>query len=448
MMSHNPLFSVVREALIDNSDALAPDRRRYLAAAWLDGIVTSLISGIYFTGLLLAAGADDIFIGYVQMATTFCGILQFFAPLILERMKRRKPYLLVMRTLYHVFNIIIIGIIPLLPIPKAWALGAFLISVIVLNLISAFSTMGLNVWKIQSVPEHRHNAFFSVLNIGASIIGKLAAYAAGQTLDIWEQNNIHTQGLSPTITAMLLLRCVSVVFAVTELAVLSGMHEAPYEQDKNERNNRGLRLLLTPLRNRRFMIAISVMLLYAFITALPGNFFDVYLINEVGISYSYISVCSMIVLPISLIMTAVWSLLLQKFKWQYMLGLAMFGYAFAYFFNLPVTSETPYFYLWIQICCCLFNPCLTIVFSYLPYQHMPEENRTAYLGFHSLATTIVTFLGNFVGTQFITATQGTSITLFGYRMIHIQYMMILPFLGLIFLSAWIFIAGRLLQKPQ
>ena len=79
---------------------------------------------------------------------------------------------------------------------------------------------------------------------------------------------------------------------------------------------------------------------------------------------------------------------------------------------------------------------------------MPEENRTAYLGFHSLATTIVTFLGNFVGTQFITATQGTSITLFGYRMMPIQYMMILPFLGLIFLSVWIVIAGRLLQKPQ
>ena len=75
MMSHNPLFSVVREALIDNSDALAPDRRRYLAASWFDSIVTSLISGIYFTGLLLAAGADDIFIGYVQMATTFCGTL-------------------------------------------------------------------------------------------------------------------------------------------------------------------------------------------------------------------------------------------------------------------------------------------------------------------------------------------------------------------------------------
>ena len=439
---------VVREAVVDNTDSRAAGRRRYLIAAWSESIITSLISGIYFTGLLLAVGADDIFIGYVQMATTFCGILQFFAPLLLERMKRRKTYLLIMRSVYHMFNIVVIGLIPLLPLSRNAALGAFIVCVIIVNLVSAFSTMGLNVWKIQSVPENRHNAFFSVLNIGTSIIGKLAAYAAGQLLDLFERDGITLLPQSPTVCAMLILRGAAVLFAAAELLVLAGLREEHYVQDAEARNNRGLRLLLRPLRDRRFMTAVSIMLLFAFFTAIPGQFFDVYLINEVGISYAYISVCSMIVLPISLVMTAVWSVLLQRFAWRRMLAVAMFGYSFAYFFNLPVTPEAPYFYLWIQVCCCLFNPCFSIVFAYLPYQNMPEENRTAYLGFQSLATTVVSFVGNVVGTQFIHLTQGKTLTVFGQEMINIRYIMIIPFLALILLSVWIYIAGGLLQKDS
>ncbi|MBQ7982362.1 MAG: MFS transporter, partial [Clostridia bacterium] len=316
---------VVREAVVDNTDSRAAGRRRYLIAAWSESIITSLISGIYFTGLLLAVGADDIFIGYVQMATTFCGILQFFAPLLLERMKRRKTYLLIMRSVYHMFNIVVIGLIPLLPLSRNAALGAFIVCVIIVNLVSAFSTMGLNVWKIQSVPENRHNAFFSVLNIGTSIIGKLAAYAAGQLLDLFERDGITLLPQSPTVCAMLILRGAAVLFAAAELLVLAGLREEHYVQDAEARNNRGLRLLLRPLRDRRFMTAVSIMLLFAFFTAIPGQFFDVYLINEVGISYAYISVCSMIVLPISLVMTAVWSVLLQRFAWRRMLAVAMFG---------------------------------------------------------------------------------------------------------------------------
>ena len=440
------VWAVICEALIDDSDALAAGRRRYLCAAWAEGIILSVVTGIYFTGLLLAAGADDMFIGHVQNATTFCGIMQFFAPLLLERMKRRKAYLLTMRTLYHVINIGVIGILPLLPIGKTAMLGGFITAVILANLISAFSTMGLNVWKIQSVPEQKHNAFFSVLNIGSSIITKAAAFAAGSLLDAFEGNGTAALGLSPTMTAMLLLRCAAVVFAVIELIALARLREFPYEQDADARNNRGLRLLSKPLRDKRFMLAISVILLYYFITALPGNFFDVYLISEVGISYAYISVCSMIVLPISLIMSAVWSVLLEKFGWRPILAIAVILDSLAYFFNLPVTPDTQYFYLWIQICVGVFGPCITIVFAYLPYQNMPKENRTAYLGFQSLMTTVCTFLGNFAGTQFIRLTKGTTLTIFGFTMRNIQYIMIIPFVSLILVGIWVYIVGGLLSK--
>ena len=49
-----------------------------------------MTDGIYFTSLMLAMGAGEIFIGYVTAALTFCGFFQFFSPLILSRFPRRK----------------------------------------------------------------------------------------------------------------------------------------------------------------------------------------------------------------------------------------------------------------------------------------------------------------------------------------------------------------------
>ena len=92
-------FSIVTEVLSDNSDGRVTGRRGMLIGGYFTNLVSCLIMGNYFTGLLLSMNADDIYISYINMATTLCGFLQFVAPLMLERMKKRKTFLMIMRCL-------------------------------------------------------------------------------------------------------------------------------------------------------------------------------------------------------------------------------------------------------------------------------------------------------------------------------------------------------------
>ena len=78
------ISTAVSDAFIENSDGLATSRRYKLSGEVLAGFITNLITGSYFTGLLLAIGASDTYISFVTMATSLCGILQLLSPLLLE----------------------------------------------------------------------------------------------------------------------------------------------------------------------------------------------------------------------------------------------------------------------------------------------------------------------------------------------------------------------------
>ncbi len=441
-------FSIVTEVLRDNDDGRVTGRRGMLIGGYMTTFVNCLITGNYFTGLLLAMGADDIYISYINMATTLCGFLQFVAPLLLERMKKRKTFLMIMRFVYHFLNIAAIGLIPIIPADKIYLFAAMLITIILVNSISALCAPGYSIWHMQSLPEEKRSNYFTISNLGGTILNLVSAFVAARFVDTMDLHSVSVGSISPTVTALLILRLIAMAGAALELFSFSKIKEYPYESDTNAKNNRGLRLLLSPAGNKMFMMTISIQIIWTFACALIGKYFEIYLLDIVDMSYTYLSLSGIVSTPIIIIMTPVWAQLLRRHKWYNMLAIAIAGYSFAYVGNFLVTSSTEWMYIVVLLICYLFNPCINIMFSTITYMNMPETNRTAYLSFYSLCSTIASFLGTVCGTIFMNATYGADFTLFGLLFTNYQYLNMVQFILIIGIAAYVAIMGKRLSGEK
>ena len=440
------LFSIVTDTLVDDSDGRAVGRRGMLFGNFCAGIVSILVTGTYATGLILAMGADETYISYVTMVTTLSGFAQFFAPLLWERMKKRKRFILSLRVIYHIINVAVLGVIPILPIPKGLMLGSFIVGVILQNLILSFCTPGISIWHMQSLPLKKQSNYFTLFNLGGTLINITVNFCAARFVDTVEKTGTSFLSISPTICAFLMLRVIALIVAVFELYNFSKIPEFQYESDLIQKNNHGLRLLTVPLRNKLFMQTISITLIWNFACAIIGNYYNVYLIDIVDMSYTYISLSGVISTPIIIIMTSFWGMMIKRRKWYRILSLTILGYSLAYFFNVVVTSTTQYFYFVVIIFCYIFNPCINIIFATIPYMNMPETNRTAYISCNALCTTIVTFAGNFVGTVFMKVTAGIEINFFGFRMLNYQYINLFQMALIIALAVYTLKIGKKLTN--
>ena len=420
-------YSIFQDAVLDNSDGRAKGRQGLLCGTLSLHFLRNLISGTYFTGLLLAMDADDIYIGYITMIMTMCTFFQMFAPLYLEKMKRRKTLLLVIHSIYHFLNIVVVGVIPLMPWPKETILNVFMITVFLLSVTNALGAPGFSDWHMQSLPYERRISYWTVQNLTSQILGVCIAYIAGLFLDFFVDNRIAFGGISPTLTALLLLRILAVILAACEIYFYTWIKEYPYEKNIREKNDHGMRLLLLPLKNKAYIMTVSIQVLWTFIGGVIGPYFSVYLLDEVKMSYSFLALGGFISTPIILIMTPIWGKMLQRKRWINLLAMVMAGYSLVYLLNPLITSSTQFLYPVVILVSNFFSPCISVALGHLSYMKMPEQNRTAYLSLFSVLVQGASLLGTFVGTQFIAHTEDKVLNLFGFTMVNKQYLNLIQF---------------------
>ncbi len=445
----SPIFADISDALVENGDGRARDRRISFFLRYVSGFLSILITGNYFTGLLLALGADDMFIGYMSMATSFCSCIQFISPLFLEKMARRKKFFVITQIPYHFINIVLLGIIPLLPIDGKTKLGLFMAANITVTLIGGFRSSGISIWLMQCLPDSKQSHYFAYLSLGNTLISTVTSFCASGLLDTFEEKEISLFGINPTITAILLLRAIALAAAIVEITLYSKLPEYPYKTDEISKARNGLKLLLLPLSNKKFMMTISIAFIFNYASAIICNFFNVYMLDVINVSYTFMSVCDVVVSPIAIIVMPIWSKYVHSKGWHRALPVSIFIFSFAYLLNAYVTvNSVNIVFPIIQAICKFSYPCISLVFSYLPYINMPETNRTAYNSFYALMGTIATFLGSSTGTFFMGATKGKIINFFGLDMMNYQYINLVQYALMLGIVLYIILNKKNLTNKQ
>lgn len=413
--------STIVDTFFENSDNCARSRRNVLFTNVLSSVITPLSSGIYFTSLMLAMGASESYIGSVTAILSFSALFQVIAPLILEKLPRRKGFLITARILYYFLSIVVIGVTPLLPVGQTFKLVLFFLTVILMNAFLQIASPGLSSWHIQSLPENKRGGFYTVTHVVITATTNISSFLAGLFLDKIETSEFTIGNFSPTISAILILRAVALLLALAECYSNTKIKEFPYETQENEKDNRGLRLLSLPLRNKKFMITILPVILWNFTGGIIGQYFNIYLIEDIKMSYTLIASAGLISVPVVLLITPVWFRLIRKIQWPKILAFSYILYSVAYICNGFITKETEFVYFICIILGAVFMPGISNIHSNLVNLNMPEANRSAYFSCFSIVTLLATFMGNYLGIQFIEVTKNLHFHVFGFDIGNKQY---------------------------
>ena len=416
----NPLFQTIftfRETFCADTDGLAGCRRNLLGGNCFSGMVSSLTAGIYFTGLMLAMGASDVYIGYVASIISFCGFFQILSPMILERIPKRKKLVMSVYVTYHFLNIGLVGVLPLLPVANPIKLILFMVTLLILNVSNNLVSPGMLTWHLQCIQNNKKRiGFFAISSMISTVLNNATVLLAGLFLDKFEADEIMLGNISPTLSAILILRGVALVLAVFEVICYGRVKEAPYVTDASQAQKPGLRLLLRPLKNKQFLSAISVTLIWTFSTAIVGSYFSIYLLEDVNMSYSLISLVGMLAVPLNLLVSPMWTKVLQRKPWYKAILFSQLISIAAYALNPVVTADRTWFYMVCIGLGTIAGPGTSLAHSHLTYAYMPEENRTAYVSFNAVLGQIFSFLGTNVGVLFIQFSGNMSVNVLGLQM--------------------------------
>ena len=416
----HPLLDRLRLAFVSGwyspNDPTARDRCRHLSCNYTSNIIANMIGGTFWTGLLLLLNADDSFIGTATMIATAVNMLQLLSPLILERFPRRRTLISTLRGIQHLINILFIGLIPLFPVGHQARLTILGVSIFVVNLIAAFCAPGLSIWHIQSIPERVRKNYFSIITMTNSAVVALFNLLGSRVVDAFKAHDMEYQGL-------LALRLFALALAALEIYLYFHIKEYPYEQTGEKFTLKDI--FTKPLRNKSYLLTVLCPILWNLAANVPGSYHSVYMLRDVGVSYSYVMLVSMISIPVSFIFAPLWTRILKKLNWYRTLSVSILLYALA-FIGYAFTSKISLFMYPLSVFIAnVMAIGINMSFSGLPYDNIPPKNSTIFIAFYSTMANCAALLGVTIGKYFILGTNGKTITILGMEMVNKQYIMIL-----------------------
>lgn len=415
------------------------NRRNILISNYAGGVTNNLIGGNFFTGLLLLLNADDAFIGLVTMTVMFGNMLQVLSPLILERYAHRKRLLVAGRIVIHFFNIIVISLIPMLGATNSLKLTLILFVVLVVNLMNSLMSPGYQVWHIRSIPESLRSRYFSLFHITNGFIVYSVILFSSRIVDVFKQSGNEMTGL-------MLLRWASLILAVVDVIFLCKVKE--YPNQLSQKRVSLVDVLLNPFRERKYLLSVLMACLWSFSANIPGPYYSVYLLKDMGVSYSFINMINMLSVLIMMLVMPLWKKRIDTTSWFKTLYLCIGFYLIHYLGLAFVSEKTLFLYPVFLVYAFMLSPGLNLVFSNLPYMNIPEKDQTNYIGFYASMNNLAAFLGVLLGREFIKRTNKLSIQVIGISMGNKQLILILTALIMVGAVICIFFLSRSTSQNQ
>lgn len=433
------LLSSLTEGWYFKGDEQSRSRRFHLLYNYTANGVANLVGGNYLTGLLLYMGADDGFIGLIPIVTFGANILQLFSPLLLERFPSRKKLLMAARCIVHLLNIVFIGAIPFLPAPQQAKLALMFAGVLAVNAAGALTAPGLTIWHIQCLPSRVRTRYFPILTMTNGLVVTAITLAASGAMDAFRAADNELMGFTT-------LRAAALLIAAADIYALSRIREYPYE--RAEKRPTLFALLIEPFRHTKYLRIVAVGFLWNLIANIPGSYYTVYLLRDLGSSYSFITLVSLINVPVLLFLTPAFSRVLRRLSWLRTLNISLFLYLLHYFVLALVGPSTMFLYPVGMIVAYVMALGINMSFAGIPYINMPPKNQTVYIGFYSTMANLAAMAGAAIGRWFIAGTEEVSVRLFSLALGNKQLLLALVGALMFVMSIGVWLLRRGIDDTQ
>lgn len=422
------------------NDEMVSNRRNITLSNYSNGAVGNLVGGNFFTGFLLLLNADDAFIGLVSIIMLAGNLLQIFSPLLLERFSSRKRLLISIRIFIYIFNIVLIGTIPYMGFTNNIKLAMVIVIQLLISLMNALSAPGFAIWHIKSIPENIRAKFFSMLSVTNNIFIYVLVLSASAIADKFKSMGDGLQGLA-------ILRLIALVFMGLDIFFLFKVKEYPNDQDGKK--VKITRILLDPFKEKKYLLTVLIACLWTFTANIHGPYYSIYLLKDLGVSYSYINVVNMLNIPIVIILTPIWARRIRRTSWFGTLSISMGFYLISYVGLAFVSANTLYLYPIFMMVAFAFAPGINLTFANIPYINIPQNNQTRYIGFYSSMNTLAALLALAIGRKFMLYTEAVKFKLLGIEMRNKQCIYLLAaFLMLLAAIAISFLRKKAEEKTK
>ncbi|MHC1785893.1 MAG: MFS transporter [Christensenellales bacterium] len=367
-------------------------------------IIANLIGGNFYTGLMLLLHADDAFVGLMTIFIFGANLLQLFAPYVLERFQRRKPLMIALKVSAHLLNIVFIGLIPIFPASSQARLMLFGCLTLLVNALNAFMGPGITVWHIAHIPAKVRVAFFSLVSLMNGIGIAAMNFLASLAVDRFKAGGQELWGLEA-------LRLLALVIAVLDIGLLLRIRELPRTLAPRKIVLKDL--IIKPWREKLYLRSVLVVFMWSLCANLPGPYYQVYLLRELRIDYSYITGVAIFNVLMLILFTPVWRKIYLKYSWLKPLSVAVWMLAPHYFLLAFMSQGRYYLYpiamIWSFLCTCGIN----LAFSSIAYVNLPEENQTLFIGFYATINNLGALMAATLSRAFVTSLEGLRFNLLG-----------------------------------
>ena len=418
----------------------ARGRSCMMISAVFEHMISSLSTGVFYTSFLMINGIDLVNIGIIAFVPYIANCFSIFSPSILERFRKRKLVLAIARGSVYGLNILGITVLPNFVHDPSARVVWFVIIVFAANIINGLFRSGYSVWHVNFIPEKVRANYFSVKMLVQSFIGCGTALISSIIADA-------LTGSAYEETIIIAFRYVAFLMGMLDVFFLCLPKEYPYERTAAAPKLRDI--VVMPFGNRKFLLTMLVVFIYTFCNNVPASALNYYLLDDVGVQYTFVYTINMFYPFFLLAFLPMWKRVLGRLGWFKTFAwteLALLPTNLLYSF----IASTNYFWLMptVRLTQHFFGVGHNMANENMVFINLPKADQTNYVAFHTLVTNIAAFLGMMAGTGFIAAFPDLQLTLGSFTFGNVQVLLWVLVLGELLLPAFIFRNLRRLNPDE
>jgi len=379
---------ILDDAHVYGAERGAVSRRNMLFGAYASSVVTVMTTGVYLTGFCLALGADANYINTVVVFITVCSMAQIFAPILLDRVRKRRNLIISMLCAGNAINLVLIPVLVFAGVPDNVMLPLFTFLISVVTILGSLASPGIMAWHIGNISEEKRLGFFSFLMITSVVVSCLSPFLGGIIADRLAEVFGESVSLS-------LIRLAMVVFAALALFFFYRVDEPEYAENTEKFSPAGI--LRGVRAHPEYLSVILSIFMWSMSASIPGMYIYVLLLDDFEISYTFFNSVNLFYIILVIALTPVWKRIASKHKIHNTMFIAMFLFTFHVVGYLILSKKALFMFPVSEVYAQIFAVGINLCFTLAPYINLPTHNRTMFLSLYNTVAALAGIIGLFIG---------------------------------------------------
>ena len=335
--------------------------RSSLKASTLDGVLATVFSatttGVLLTNFLLKLHASPIEIGLLSSIPMLANLLQPVGAYFADRTQSRHNYCLWIYGPSRLLWLILLLGIGWVSWTSAdphqlvlWTLAILFIT----NILGAFGSSAWCSWMAALVPPRLRGRYFGLRNSAASLTNLLSVPLLGLAVSAWPGGTI--QGYSVVLVLGIVAGIASLGFQFSMVDVNPQLPQAaPFYKSKHKDvsianlEDAQSQSANSIFRDTNFLMFLLYFGLWMFAVNLSAPFFNLYLLDNLGLNLSWATIYTSLIAAANLVMLLLWGKLADRIGNRPLLLLVGILVAITPLFWLGVGNSAVSVWLWLPL---------------------------------------------------------------------------------------------------